>query len=347
MTVSGSYSNMGRALGRKFRRMAASMVSDARRREDRKGTAWAKAVEKSSGFLPFAEDYFPDYVRFVEGYSDGSGIPFDDLFVLLVEDEKGMCTDLAVNQTVTADGTVFQAHTEDWRESDEERTCVVRFRPRDAPSALVATVGGLEWICGLNSSGIGLTANSLYPDDERTGIPKLAVAPKVLTSRTTSDALSSAMPDGRASSFNNNICHSSGELYCIEGSATDFGVIYGFDGYNVHTNHYVHPRMICHEALYGPPGDRHIPHGSSSLLRYNRATRLLLQQLGNVDVGTIKEILSDHVNYPSSICAHPENEKGVEDRYKTDFAVIMDLTRSKMMLCVGNPCKGEFTEHEL
>jgi hypothetical protein len=66
--------------------------------------------------------------------------------------------------------------------------------------------------------------------------------------------------------------------------------------------------------------------------------RLLKKNLGRITVDKLKEFLSDHVNYPGSICRHG---KGV----KTTFSVIINLTTQTMLLARGNPCEVKFKEY--
>jgi len=345
--VSGSDYDMGVQVGKKCRQVILRRLAESRRRLEGSRISWEQAIERSQGYIPYSEEYNSGYVEFVKGFSKGSGQRFEDLFVLLVEGEKGLCTDVAVNQQGTADGSVLHAHSEDWRPSEEKNYVLLRARPRGKPSCLVLTLGGLEWVDGMNSAGLTLTGNAVYPNDTRIGVPNLMVAHRIIACRRLGEAIAAAASPHRASSLNNNICHSSGELYSIEASATDFAAINGIDGYIVHANHYMHPRMARYESLFGNEGNRSLKDGTSSVVRYNRALRLMKSQFGEITVESLKAILRDHVNRPGSICRHldvgvPQNEK-----YKTNIALVLDATNLTMHLCVGNPCVGKFVEYRL
>jgi isopenicillin-N N-acyltransferase-like protein len=340
--VSGSYESMGSKAGSACKREVRDMLVEARASVGRLSMAWDKAAAVAARHVPFVEEYNPDQVKFMRGYAKGSGVSFEDLMLLFSLDEKGMCTDIMVNGEATADGGVYSAHTEDWTPSSERHLVLVKAKPKGQPSMIVMTLAGLEWICGVNSAGISLTGNSLYQNDIRVGVPKLMVAPKVLVSETPGAALSAATPPHRASSYNNNIAHSSGEMYCVEGTATDFEVLYPEDGYLVHANHYLHPRLAPYETAFGGNGVRTI-----SVVRYHRALRLLRARLGEVTKETLIDIMNDHVNRPGSICRHAERDKPEHDRVKTTFAVVLDPVNKRMHLCVGNPCEGKFEEHRL
>ncbi len=344
--TSGTYENMGAELGSACKPELQSMLAEAREALKRKSLPWNSALLVAGKHASFVEEYNPNQLSFIRGYSKGSGVPFEELLLLFCLDEKGFCTDVMVNQEATGDGSVYSAHTEDWSEKSQEFLVLVKAEPRDGPSVLVMTHAGLEWITGLNSAGISVTGNSLYQNDVRFGVPKLMVAPKILSSETLGDALGAATPAHRASSYNNNICHSSGEMYCVEGSATDFAVIYPENGYLAHANHYLHHDMVKYETAFGMAGSKTLVN-SSTVVRYNRARRLVRENLGAITSETLMGILHDHVNYPGSICRHPMEEEPEHDRCKTTYASVMDLTRKKMFLCLGNPCEGEFRQYTL
>ncbi len=338
---------MGSKVGSACRREIRGMLVAARENLQRRSLDWERSKVNAAKHLPFVEAYNPDQIPYIRGYSKGSGVPFEDLFLSFCLDEKGLCSDIMVNGEATADGGVYSAHTEDWTPLSEQFLVLLKCRPKGRPSALVMTMGGLEWITGLNSAGITLTGNSLYQNDTRVGVPKLMVAPKVLASTTPGEALAAATPPHRASSYNNNITHSSGEMYCVEGTATDFAVLCPERGFLVHTNHYLHPRLVQYETAFGGPGVRTIEGASSTIVRYHRALRLVRSQLGQVTKESLMEIMRDHVNRPGSICRHVEKGLPAHDQTKTTYSIVLDPIKLRMHLCMGNPCEGEFVEHGL
>jgi len=345
--VSGSYGSMGAALGRKCRPMFLRRVDCLKANARRKGLQWDQVLKLSDRYLPFAEASDPGFIEFVEGYARGAGVDFREAFAELCSDESAKCTDLLVNQDVTEGGLVLSAHTEDWDILDEKNLVLIRARPKNAPSFLAMSLAGLGIDLGLNSKGIGFTGNSLYQSDMRVGVPKRALPLKILASRTLGEAISAAFPDDRGSSYCQNFCHASGELYSVEGSATDFEALHATEGYLVHTNHYLSERMRQYETLFRGRASNAPAEGVGSLLRYNRARRLLRAELGSVTQDTLVRILSDHFNYPNSICNHEDRSLPQHERWKTLFSVIMDPCSLRMMVCPGSPCKGKYSEYSL
>jgi isopenicillin-N N-acyltransferase-like protein len=346
--ASGSHYEMGFKLGERCKDLTKSMIEDMKTRVKAASLTWNSAVSDARKHLPFAEEFDPAYIEWIRGYAEGSGFKFEDLFVYFCQETEGsLCTDIAVNKEVTSDGSVLSAHTEDWYPIDEKHLVLIRGKPMGEPAFLAMTLGGLQIDCGLNSAGISVTQNSLYQTDVRIGVPKTFVARKILASKKIGDAMRAALPEKRGSSYNNNVCDSSGEIYSLEGSATDFCALYGHEGYLVHTNHYLSHRMAKYEILFEKANVKSPGAGVDSIIRYNRALRLLKKELGKVTVASLANILSDHVNHPNSICRHIDESAPPLKQEKTIFSIIIDATHLKALICHGNPCVGEYKEYKL
>jgi isopenicillin-N N-acyltransferase-like protein len=192
--------------------------------------------------------------------------------------------------------------------------------------------GDLGISVGYNSAGISLTGNQLNSNDMRPGVPRMLLVRKILAATTIGEAIDAAILKQRASNYNQVITDKNGEIYSIEGSATDYEPIYAVDGYLVHTNHYTSSWMRHFE--YDPQQI------TASLVRYNRGMRLMKNNVGKITVDMLKSFLSDHVNYPKSICRHGS---GV----KTTFSVVINLDSLVMYLVRGNPCEAAYTEYNL
>lgn len=343
--VSGKPFDMGRQAGRKCAKLAKAYRSSmAESIEHYTGMSWAKAVSRGKLYLPHAEAFYPDFVEEIRGYSEGAKVPFEDAFTLCCHELlspmgfKG-CTDVAANGDVTLEGDVLIGHNEDWSGDQLGAVVLLHAKPSKKPEFVTTAYAGLLPSSGMNSAGISLTGNALSPNDVRIGIPKVFPVRKVLEARRIGEALESAMPEARASSYNNICSDSNGEIYSLEGSATDFAVIYAHDGYLVHTNHYTADKMRRFEED---------PNWTScSTFRYHRAMRLIEGQLGMVTVETIASIFKDHVNRPGSICRHANPKVHPLEGSETIFSVVYDLTRLRAHVCRGKPCTGRYDTFQL
>jgi isopenicillin-N N-acyltransferase-like protein len=210
---------------------------------------------------------------------------------------------------------------------------VIHAKPDDEPPFLAMTYGGLLPNIGFNALGICQCCDSVYPNDPRIGIPRVIASRAVLGARTPADAIRHMLIPHRAAGYNHMLAHESGELYSVEVSARHFAILYGHEGYIAHTNHYLNPNMQAVE--YEP--DELI----GTRVRYFRALRLL-RQTDKHSVKSLQAIQRDHVNFPSAICNHVDEESDPLDREKTINAMVMDLTARVMHIAWGNPCENPY-----
>jgi isopenicillin-N N-acyltransferase-like protein len=301
-----------------------------------KDLKWDDIRAQSQLLLEYSKKYMPEYVEEIKGASDATGIDLVDLFTDMCEEIysknylKG-CSDLIASGDVTADGSVLAAHNNDGSPDVEKYTVVVHYQVDGEPEILTVSYGGLGISVGFNSAGISLTGNEVSMNDMKLGVPRLLLCRKILAQRNIADAIEVALFQPRASNYNQVIADENGEIYSIEGSATAYEAIYATDGYVVHTNHYVSAHMRPYEL---DPYDI-----TSSIIRYNRANRLMKNNKGRISVEMLKAFLEDHVSRPKSICRH-----GAET--KTTFSVIINLTTKTMLLANGNPCESTYYEYK-
>jgi isopenicillin-N N-acyltransferase-like protein len=343
--ASGKPFDMGRMIGRKCAAKAAVMRRNmAAAIAHSTGASWESALRRAGRHLPYAEEFYPDYVEEIRGYAEGARIEFEDVFACCCHELlsplsfKG-CTDIAVSGDVTLKGNTLAAHNEDWSEDGLGTVVLLHARPSAKPEFVCTAYGGILPSSGMNNAGITLTGNALEQNDVRIGVPKVFPARRVLEARRIGEALSWAMPRERASSYNNICCDRNGEIYSLEGSATDCAWLYADDGYMVHTNHYTSDRMRRYEA--DPSAT------ACSIFRYHRAERLIRGQLGSVTAESLMEIMRDHANKPCSICRHADQGRHPLDVSETIFSVIYDLSALEAHVVRGKPCSGTYSRFKL
>ncbi len=342
--IKGSHRAMGQQMGEAIAPQIHHSIENAKQLID--GTYsvleldWDGATIQARKYLPFAQERYAKYVDEMMGIAEGAGADFDDLMVLTSMEAVTMdalhltkCTSFAVNGDRTADGHVLVAHNEDWLPEDESDVCVIHATPDDEPPFLAMTYGGLLPNIGFNAAGIAQCCDSVYPSDPRIGIPRVVVSRAVLGARTPADAIRHMLVTHRAAGYNHLLAHESGELYNVEVSARRFAILYGHEGCVAHTNHYIDPAM---QLVESEPDE--LIH---TRVRYFRALRLL-QQTEQHTVKSLQAIQRDHVNFPSSICNHTDEESDPFDREKTINSIVMDLTSRTMHISWGNPCVSPY-----
>jgi isopenicillin-N N-acyltransferase-like protein len=193
-------------------------------------------------------------------------------------------------------------------------------------------VGGLGYSAGFNAAGISVTGNQVSCNDIRPGVPRLLIVRAILAARRLEEAMNACLLPQRASNYNNVIADPCGEVYSMEGSATDCEPIYIEGDILAHANHYASPPMRRFEA------DRNDIAGS--VIRHHRAMRLLRENYGQLSPRRFRQLLADHANYPGSICKH-----GLES--VTVFGLVINLNERRAWIGRGRPCQTTWFEHRL
>jgi isopenicillin-N N-acyltransferase-like protein len=332
----GSHREVGQQIGQgcqaQIRNMLASLYTELP-----DGITWPEMLEQSQRYLAFSREIYPQYVEELEGIAEGADVPFDEVFLSMCEELweaaawRG-CTDMAARGRATLDGSTLVAHTNDLLLQAEENLVILKIQAGNEPQFLGVSPGGIAISAGFNAAGISLTGNQLDNNDIRTGVPRLLVVRAILASRYLSEAMDHCLLAKRASSYNNVLADANGEVYSMEGSATDCQPIYIENEILAHTNHYVSPAMRHFEADRNSLGN--------SVLRYNRAMRLLRENYGQLTPELFQKLLADHAGYPTSICKH-----GTET--VTVFSVIIQLEQLRAWIGRGRACETEYVEYRL
>jgi isopenicillin-N N-acyltransferase-like protein len=342
--VSGSHREMGQQIGQACKLQVTRSIENAHSLitgafHDLQLT-WEGAKIQARKYLPFAQEKYPKYVEELVGMAEGAEVSFDDIMVVnameaVTTDALHLtkCTSMALNEERTADGHVLVTHNEDWLPEDEHDVYLVHAVPDDEPAFLAMTYGGLLPNIGFNEAGIAQCCDSVYPTDSRIGIPRVFLSRAVLAAENPDEAVRRAVIPHRAAGYNHLLAHESGELYSVEVSARRFALLYGEDGYLVHTNHYLDYNM---QQVESNPDEL-----IATRVRYFRALRLLKQNQKHT-LKTLQAIQRDHVNYPNSICNHSMDDIDPLEREKTINALIIDLTAKTMHFAWGNPCTSQY-----
>jgi isopenicillin-N N-acyltransferase-like protein len=341
----GSHLQVGEQIGIAARDALREMHAETR---DEYGAKWDTLLAMSAAFVAQTGQRLPNVMQELRGCAQGAGIPFDDLFLmsieeLLYEEVRGMgteagesprknkgCSDLAAAPPATRDGHVWLAHNNDLGKSALKHLFVTHFRVEGEPEILAVTVGGIFISIGLNNAGLSLTGNQLNSNDSRVGIPRLLLVRDILAQTTLDTALASALLTERASSYNNIIASRQGRIVNAEGSATSAALTWSDEngGTLAHTNHYLDPKMLHFES-----DERHI---SMSASRCARAFDYATKYRGQIGYDVCARFVRDHVYAPWSVCKHAGQSVTV-------FSALIDLTELKLWLTRGNPCQSDFT----
>ncbi len=351
--VQGTHREIGQQIGAKMRPTLERMLQRSHVGLP-PGVEWEDMQLKGRLCLAHSRATYPQFVAEIEGVAEGSGLPFEELFLIVCEElwepaawhisvsmiptvpampmmPRG-CTDLIARGPASVGGATLLAHNNDLSPETEEDLVILKVRAGDAPEFLGVSIGGLAYSAGFNSAGISMTGNAVSCSDIRPGIPRLFIARAILEARRLGEAMDACLLPLRASNYNNIIADLNGEVYSMEGSATDCEPIYIEDNIMAHANHYVSWPMRRFEAHHNYIG--------GSIVRHNRATRLLRENYGRLSPELFQKLLADHADYPASICKHDGGSVTV-------FSIIINLNELRAWIGRGFPCQTTYVEHSL
>ena len=297
--------------------------------------------------LPESRAYAPDLVEEVDGIAAGAKLPFEKVWLLNCFDEADgyalyrrvnagrLCTTFVATGLSTKDGTTYMGQTWDAREWYEP--VMLQIEPGHGEiGVLMFTHPGVVAGTGINAAGLAIVWNTLRCLDARNGVPCTFLIRKALQQTKLSDAMFATVSGVRAAGFNFIIGADFGAVN-VEATATKERVRY-VGRHLGHANHYEEPELLQFEGhpAADPPG--------TTRIRAGRMNQLLDQAAGQIDLERCKQILSDHANYPASICRH-------KDLPKCDFfsraVILYALGQGLMLVTAGPACENPWMEYRM
>ncbi|MEH7108972.1 C45 family peptidase [Bacillus sp. JJ1764] len=308
-------------------------------------TSWDHARIRAAAYIPWIEKYDPLIIDEMKGISDGAKVDFLDIVALNARSEimstTDGCTSLAAVPPGTKDNQTLLAQNWDWMASSKPSVIIVEIIQPSRPKVLMCTEAGIVGKIGMNDCGIGFCLNFLSTTQQEYGVPVHIVFRGILNSTLFSQAVGQISRLPRGTSANFLIATSEGEVLDIESTCDDYDAIYPSEGIIVHSNHFYGPKHINIKDL----ARKDFP---DTHFRQGRGEKLLKKEHGKIDVETVKSLLSDHLNYPDSICRHGETLGPLPGRplpSDTVFSIIMNLTDGYFELAPGQPCQTPFEKY--
>ncbi len=309
-----------------------------------------EALAISGKMMPYAAQYAPDLIEECHGIAKGACVKFEEIFnincfldiydYILLPSTKWNpwlgrvgCTTIAVSEQATEknNGAIIgQNYDLDRPETFQEASTILRLSPDKGPSVILYTIAGAVGCAGLNSAGIGIVINKLWPSDAEPGVPYCFLVRKALQKDLVSDVLESITTTKRASGTHFLITNSTGDIFSLEVTATRHEILVSTDGVFAHTNHYLTPELKSFDVSG--------PWIGNSFVRLSRIRRHLHENMGRVTLEKCQEWMKDHVNYPYSICRHGSEEEPIESGARTVASFFFLPNELKMLATYGNPC---------
>lgn len=299
----------------------------------------------TNSYLDVTEQFCPELIEEMEGIAEGAELDFEKIFFLNLYDDLGLyptlredwahCTTFLATDLATQDRKTYLGQGWDMKPIFEP--IIIQVNPSQGPSMLMLSHPGIVGGAGINENGVSLVWNTLKATDERVGVPVVLLIRKVLEAKNLNDGLRPLLNCTRASGFNFIVGNEYGG-FNIEATATKEYITYVTNIFG-HANNYEADLLREYESkLYAP----RVP---DTYIRTGRMNQLLERNYGDINLDTCKDILSDHANYPASICKH--NTPDFYNVSETKSSLIFIPEERIMLASDGQPCEAGFDTFKL
>src|SRR5581483_2679524 len=311
---------------------------------------WGTVIENARRWEPLVEAYLPEALEEMRGIAEGAGVTYEEILALNgrgelssgnpFESECDECSSYSILPDAAGDGRAYCGQNWDWRSAILDTVVMLRIEQPGLPTIVMQVEAGQVGRQGANSAGIGLNANGLGARfGSRLGMPQPYIRRKILNSWDMNEALEAIFHSRQSLCTNLLLSDRDGFAIDLETTPGRHGWGYPKDGVLVHTNHfrYFVPKQI--EGTYRLVSP-------DSLYRADRLERALARSRETATSvamrALIREALSDHFGYPSSVCNHPNPSDPWYDQNETVASSIVDLTTGEYWIAHGNPCRNEY-----
>ena len=333
-----------RELGRQHGEQATEQI---RAHLDHIGRSRDQLQSQALQFKPLFEKYCPHLLDEITGLGEGAGITLPEALAVNIRGELRKaaaegCTTYVIGRKGTADGEILIGQNSDMGKRNIELGYMLHLKPKDKPEVLIWTFGGMIGYHGINSAGVAIFENALSDDGAvpagRFAMPHYPVKRRILESSRLDEVLKIFRNIPLASNKNYVMCDGAGGILDVEATTAGPEILRDEGtGFLAHSNHFVCARYVNQESP-----DAGLP---DSIQRFNRINELIRGELGSVTVDRIKSYLSDHSNYPTSICRHPQTPRRGPER--TVASMIAEPAHGRMHVALGNPCESSFVTYAM
>lgn len=319
---------------------------------DYRNITWEEAKEYSLSHIKAIEKYDLNMIEEMEGIAAGAGVDFEDILALNVRSEIALagnkrtrfsdgCTAIGITSPIITDTIIGQNW--DWKAAQKKSLLLLNIQNNINPNITMVTEGGIIGKIGFNSAGVGICFNALITDQKSNQVPIHLGLRAVLNSYSMTEAISKIKNGQIASSASFLIGYDdgNGNGMAVNAEISPFGLEYvgGNEGQLVHTNH------ICSKTVKKHIKDMNEFRDDDSILRKKRLEQLIDISLKNQDVineQTFEKWLSDSFNAPNSINCFINDLAPEKNRMETVFSIIINLSKRKAYLSIGNSCGREY-----
>lgn len=321
------------------------------------GVDWTELERRAEAMVPAIEKFDPAYVEEMRGIAEGANEPFAGIVLMNARTEMVVaarkqhiekhfpdgCTAALALPEATADGVLVHGQNWDWRAECAETGVVLRIRRDDGPDILTFTEAGGLARSGLNSAGIGLTANALECDRDYqrgAGVPLPFIRRKVLESAYLANAVRTIFATPKLGSNHMAVSHCGGEAFGFECAPDETFWIAPDHGIYVHANHWIS------ESGRAKVKDTGLQETPCSIYRDKRVRDQLAPKRGKLTIEDFRTAFFDDWNAPWSVCRPPRpNNRGA--MVATSAMILMRPAEGHLEACPMPALNRRFTTYTL
>ncbi|MFB4162254.1 C45 family autoproteolytic acyltransferase/hydrolase [Alteribacillus sp. JSM 102045] len=336
LTLSGSSFDIGHQHGKEAKaKVHSSLETYERMFKEHTAISWGEACEKALTHLDAIEKLYPQYVEEMEGLAKGAGVSFEDVLALNARSEIALitapdgCTSIAMSHPKTS--KTWLAQNWDWKGTQLKSLVHVQIEQNDLPTIEMVTEAGIIGKIGCNSTGFGVCLNALVTD---TWLPKIPIhlgLRAILDSFSFREALEKVENNQMASPAHFLVASKTGDMASLEVSPVRTEQITPTEGLLVHTNH------LCSPEMREEMNEDILPDSYHRLSAINKHVGKLNNK--EIEKEDVFHILSDHENYPNSICRHESSSQNLREKMENVFSIVMNLSDNELTWIHGNPCE--------
>jgi len=325
------------------------------------GVDWKELERRAEAMVPTIERFDPAYVEEMRGIAEGAGEPFAAVVLMNARTEMVVaarrqqaakhfpdgCTAALALPEASADGSLLHGQNWDWRAECAETSVVLRIRRDDGPDILTFTEAGGLARSGLNSAGIGLTANALECDRDYQrgpGVPLPFIRRKVLESAQLAQAVQTIVATPKPGSNHMAVSHATadggGEAFGFECAPDETFWLAPQGGLYVHANHWIA------DSARARVKDTGLAETPCSIYRDKRVRDQLAPKRGKLTLDDLRQAFFDDWGTPWSVCRPPRpNTRGVMTA--TTAMILMRPAEGHLEACPMPTRNRHFTTYTL
>ncbi|MBT4845072.1 MAG: peptidase C45 [Planctomycetaceae bacterium] len=345
LTVYGTPREMGRQIGDAVGELVRGFCDEALSAINKTvSISRDTAARISNESLTYVSQFAPHLVEELQGMAEASVVSIDNLMLLQVRNQfndamsqgaNGLqgCTALSIGASTMKSGRGVVAQNWDADPALDPYTIVLTRHPDAAPSYMSVTQAGLISYIGMNAAGLAACVNTLPAPSRDVGVPHYFSLRTMFEQTSLAAAVNVLASAHRAIPVNIMMTTPAGPAN-VEGYIDDVKLLTD-ESLLVHTNHCLCPDRTSINDEY--------PELIQSVPRLQRMTKLLSDLVPDckLTIQQLQSMLSDHENYPQSICRH-QNADAQHGFWSTVFSIVMDPTAREMYVSRGNPCEKSF-----